>query len=108
VFDDAGAFVARTDGAWVEQATVLELDGKGKYWLPLNGVVDPEAVWEMEKARYDRVGNLGAERVRFGLTDLLRHETRIRSAIQTRRACGSLSRFAGSFRILPASDLTLL
>lgn len=108
VFDDAGEFVARTDGAWVEQATVLELDGKGKYGLPLDGVVDPEAAWEMEKARYDRVGNLGAERVRFGLTDLLHHETRVRSAIRTRRACGSRSRFAGSFRILPASDLTLL
>jgi hypothetical protein len=107
VFDDAGELVARTDAAWVEQATVLELDGKGKYLLPVNGVVDPRAVWEMEKSRYDRVGNLGAERVRFGLTDLLRHDARVRSAIQARRACGSLTRFAGSFRILPASDLTL-
>jgi hypothetical protein len=28
VFDEVDHFVARTDGAWVEDATVLELDGK--------------------------------------------------------------------------------
>ena len=71
VFDESGEFVARTDGAWVEQGTVLELDGKSKYRLPEGGVIDPAAAWELEKARYDRVGNLGLERVRFGLTDLL-------------------------------------
>ena len=78
-----------------------------KYRLPKNGVVDPEAAWEIEKARYDRVGNLGLERVRFGLTDILRHEERVRSVIRTRRACGSLARFAGHFRVPSASDLTL-
>jgi hypothetical protein len=108
VFDEVDHFVARTDGAWVEDATVLELDGKAKYHLPREGVVDPEAVWEAEKDRYDRIGNLGVERVRFGLTDLLRHEARVRRAITTRRRCGSLARFSGSFRIPPSSGLTLL
>jgi hypothetical protein len=107
VFDESGEFVARTDGAWVKQGTVLELDGKSKYRLPKGGVVDPSAAWELEKARYDRVGNLGLERVRFGLTDLFRHEDRVRSVIRARRACGSLERFAGHFRIPSASDLTL-
>ena len=107
VFDESGDFVARTDGAWVEQATVLELDGKGKYRLVRNGSVDPEAAWEREKARYDRLGNLGVERVRFGLTDILGHGDRVRSTIRTRRACGSLARFTGHFRIPSASDLTL-
>jgi len=107
VFDESGGFVARTDGAWVEQATVLEIDGMDKYRLPKNGVVDPEAAWEIEKARYDRVGNLGLERVRFGLKDILRHEERVRSVIRTRRACGSLARFAGYFRVPSASNLTL-
>jgi hypothetical protein len=107
VFDEYGDFVARTDGAWVEQATVLELDGKSKYRLVRNGSVDPQAAWEQEKARYDRVGNLGVERVRFGLTDLLRHGDRVRSSIRHRRACGSLARFTGHFRIPSASDLTL-
>jgi hypothetical protein len=107
VFDESGDFVARTDGAWVEQATVLELDGKGKYGLSRNGAVDPQAAWEREKSRYDRVGNLGVERVRFGLTDIVRHGERVRSAIRIRRACGSLDRFAGHFRIPSPSDLTL-
>jgi hypothetical protein len=107
VFDESGYFVARTDGAWLEQATVLELDGKSKYRLPRDGVVDPDAVWELEKARYDRIGNLGLERVRFGLVDLLRHEQRVRSTIHARRACGSLGRFTGHFRRSPASNLTL-
>jgi hypothetical protein len=108
VFDDLGEFVARTDGAWIEQATVVELDGKSKYGLPRNGVVDPDTAWALEKARYDRLGNLGLERVRFDLMDLLRHEQRVRSTIRTRRACGSPGRFAGPFRIPSASDLTLL
>ncbi|HEY6743249.1 MAG TPA: hypothetical protein VI110_12895 [Lapillicoccus sp.] len=107
VLDEADHFVARTDGAWVEDATVLELDGKAKYELPRDGVVDPRAAWEAEKARYDRIGNLGVERVRFGLTDLLRHETRVRRAITMRRRCGSLTRFSGSFHIPGTSSLTL-
>lgn len=107
VFDEAGYFVARTDGAWLDDATVLELDGKSKYRLSTNGVVDPSAVWEVEKARYDRIGNLGLERVRFGLTDLSRHGGRVRAAISGRRRCGSLDRFSGRFRIPSASDLTL-
>lgn len=107
VLDEGDSFVARTDGAWVEDATVLELDGKAKYQVPGNGVVDPESVWEAEKARYDRIGNLGVERVRFGLTDLLRHEARVRMAIRMRRRSGSLARFSGSFRIPAASNLTL-
>ena len=108
VFDEAGHFVARTDGAWIEDATVLELDGRTKYQIPTNGMVDPDAVWEAEKARYDRLGNLGLERVRFGLTDLRRHEVQVRMAVRARRGCGSLTRFSGSFRIRSSSGLTLL
>ena len=42
--------MARIDGAWLEQATVLELDGKSKYLLARDGVVDPEASVGEEKA----------------------------------------------------------
>jgi hypothetical protein len=107
IHDEAGVFLARADGVWIEDATVLELDGRSKYRLPLGGVEDPRAVWEMEKARYDRIGNLGLERVRFGLTDLTHHGGRVCSTIRTRRGAGSLTRFGGHFRIPPASDLTL-
>src|SRR6478735_7175202 len=34
VFDGADDFVARVDGGWLEDGTVLELDGKSKYLLP--------------------------------------------------------------------------
>src|SRR5690349_20161703 len=56
VYDDAGIFLARADGVWVEDATVLELDGRPKYQVPVDGIEDPVAVWELEKARYDRIG----------------------------------------------------
>jgi hypothetical protein len=108
VFDEAGHFVARTDGAWVEYARVLKLDGMAKYQMQTIGMVDPDPVWEAEKARYDRLGNLGLERVRFGLTDLRRHEVQVRMTVRARRGCGSLPRFSGSFRISSSSELTLL
>jgi hypothetical protein len=87
---------------------VLELDGKSKYLLPRNGVIDPAAVWHEEKRRYDRVGNLGLERVRFGLTDLLHRESAVRADIQARRRVGSVARFAGRYRLTPSSGLTFL
>ncbi|MEP6648709.1 MAG: type IV toxin-antitoxin system AbiEi family antitoxin domain-containing protein [Lapillicoccus sp.] len=108
VFDEAGHFVARTDAGWLADGTVLELDGKAKYRLPKNGVVDPDVVWQHEKERYDRVGNLGLERVRFGLVDLLRREAAVRRQIAARRRAGSISRFSGTFRVTDRSGLTLL
>jgi hypothetical protein len=108
VFDDADNFVARVDAGWLEDGTVLELDGRSKYLLPRDGVVDPEAVWNEEKRRYDRVGNLGLERVRFGLTDLLHREGAVRADIRARRRIGSASRFTGRYRLTPSSGLTLL
>lgn len=108
VLDHAGYLVARTDGCWVEDATVVELDGTAKYLRQNDGPVDPNAVWQAEKARYDRLGNLGLERVRFGLGDLLHREAMVKQLIQDRRSCGSLSRFTGSLRIPSPSGLTLL
>jgi Transcriptional regulator, AbiEi antitoxin len=108
VFDEGGRFVARVDGGWLDDGTVLELDGKSKYELPHDGVVDPESAWRSEKERYDRVGNLGLERVRFGLDDLLHRDGVIRAQIRARRQVGSAARFTGRFERTPASGLTLL
>ena len=108
VFDGADDFVARVDGGWLEDGTVLELDGKSKYLLPRDGVIDPAGVWREEKRRYDRVGNLGLERVRFGLTDLLHRESAVRADIRARRRVGSAVRFTGRYRLTPSSGLTLL
>lgn len=108
VLDEQGLFVARVDGGWLEDGTVVELDGVSKYQLARNGVVDPEGAWQAEKQRYDRVGNLGLERVRFGLDDLLHREATVRGQIRARRRVGSAARFSGRFQCTPASGLTLL
>ena len=108
ILDEHGRFVARVDGGWLEDGTVLELDGKSKYALPRDGVVDPQVTWLLEKQRYDRVGNLGLERVRFGLDDLLHRDTTVRAQIRARRRVGSISRFSGRFVTTPSSGLTLL
>ena len=62
-----GDALGRVDGAWIEDATVLELDGAGKYLIDRDGDVDPWARWRVEKSRYDAMGNLGLERVRLDL-----------------------------------------
>lgn len=107
IHDEVGVFLARADGVWVEDATVLELDGRSKYLLPIDGVIDPLAALALEKTRFDRIGNLGLERVRFGLDDLIHAGGRVCSTIRMRRAAGSLARFSGQFRVPLASDLTL-
>ncbi|MEO3937981.1 type IV toxin-antitoxin system AbiEi family antitoxin domain-containing protein [Dermatophilaceae bacterium Soc4.6] len=106
VLDDAQRFVARVDAGWEEDATVLEIDGSQKYLLPQSStaqrVVDPHAAFRAEKARYDALGNLGLERVRFGLDDLLKHRARVERHVRDRRGHGSRARFTGRFERLPA------
>lgn len=103
-----GDALGRVDGAWIEDATVLELDGAGKYLIDRDGDVDPWARWRVEKSRYDAMGNLGLERVRLTYDDLRRHPTQSRRVIQLRRAAGSPSRFSGTFRRTDASGLRCL
>ena len=105
VVDRFGGAVGRVDGAWLEDATVVEFDGLGKYTMPIEEVVDPSMVWRVEKRRYDGMGNLGLERVRFGLEDLLHHGASVRAVIRARRAAGSRSRFSGSFQPTDATGL---
>lgn len=108
VLDARSNFVARTDAGWQEDATVIELDGTSKYRLPVAGEgPDPRARWEEEKERYDQVGNLGLERVRFGLTHLREQPELVRQRIRDRRAAGSFQRFTGTFRELPDSGLVI-
>jgi hypothetical protein len=82
---------------------VLELDGKAKY-----GAVEPDQVpqpWLAEKVRYDRMGNLGLERIRLGLGDLLGGSVLVRRTVQTRRGAGSFERFSGRFRVTDPTGL---
>ena len=103
VEDVAGHALGRVDGAWLEDATVLELDGKTKYGEP-DGLDVPRP-WLEEKARYDRMGNLGLERVRFGLGDLLGRPEAICRTVRLRRSVGSRERFTGSFRLTDPTGL---
>lgn len=96
VDDEAGHALGRVDGAWLDDATVLELDGKTKYDEPDGD--DLPLAWLAEKARYDQMGNLGLERVRFTLRELRGQPEPIRRTIRLRRSVRSRGRFSGSFR----------
>ena len=107
VLDSGGWFVARVDGGWVADGAVVEFDGANKYELPLaDGQVDPDRAWEREKTRYDAIGNLGLQRVRFGLDDLLHRQHRVEASVRRAREAGSLSRFSGCFRSTDPTGLT--
>lgn len=109
VRDEHGRFVARVDGGWPEDNTVLELDGKAKYTMPDGrGRVDPRARWADEKDRYDAVGNLGVERVRFGLGDLLHHRGVVESRVRARRAAGRRTDAQGRLEELPDAGMRLV
>ncbi len=101
--DLGGHGLGRVDGAWLEDATVLELDGKTKYGTP-EGTQIPRP-WLAEKQRYDQMGNLGLERVRFGLGDLLGRPEEVCRTIRLRRSVGSQARFTGSFRLTDPTGL---
>ncbi len=100
VLNSRGRFLGRVDGGWLGEATVLELDGRGKY------ADRPDEAWAVEKNRYDAMGNLGLERVRFGLDDLLRRPQEVRTDIRDRRASGSAARFSGRFVVPDPTGLT--
>ncbi len=107
VHDGDGRMVARVDGGWVADAAVVELDGEAKYDMPpAEGDVDPRGSWRREKARYDALGNLGLERVRFGLDDLLLRRHQVTSLVRDARGRGSRSTFSGRFRSTDATGLT--
>jgi hypothetical protein len=103
VVDPLGHPLGRVDGAWLADATVLELDGTTKY-----GAADghePPRPWLAEKARYDRMGNLGLERVRLGLPDLRRGRGWVTRIVRDRRRVGSTERFSGTFRLTDPTGL---
>ncbi len=71
----------------------------------------PAARWDEEKTRYDRLGNLGLERVRFGLDDLLKRAGGVRLEVGVATSYGLGARFHRALPGAPraqAAPLTVL
>lgn len=103
VYDAAGEFVARVDGAYREDATVLEFDGRAKY--ALEGDRGHEAAFFREKQRHNELVNTGAAVVRIELADLLERASAIQRAVLAARSRGNGTAFRGSFVSTPATGL---
>jgi hypothetical protein len=110
VEDDEGRFVGRVDFLWPDHSVIGEADGWGKYALPsarsgdlagpdaAGGTVDLAAVRSAimaEKAREDRLRELGYLVVRWSLADVDHHPhqvaRRIRAAMARRTRWGAWS-----------------
>jgi len=98
VFDDWGLLVGRVDGMWREDATVAEIDGRSKYLISGSGERAVADVVVAEKAREDRLRDLGLEVVRWGLDDLRRHPHQLVARIRAARDRGAWTRFRGRLR----------
>jgi len=98
VYDDWDLLVGRVDGMWREDATVAEIDGRSKYLISGSGERAVADVLLAEKAREDRLRDLGLEVVRWGLDDLRRHPHQLVARIHAARARGSRTRFRGRVR----------
>lgn len=101
VFDRLGSFVARVDGMWLEQATVAEADGRGKYLLGAAPETESRAAANVlgEKAREDALRNLGLEVVRWDTAEIRNRPEEVARRVRTARARGDLSRFSGRLRV---------
>ncbi len=93
----AGRLVARVDGIWEEDNTVLEVDGKEKYRMArvADEEGDPQAAFDAQRRRHDELTNLGLEVVRADLARLLGPAEELRTTIDDRRAAGRLRTFTG-------------
>jgi hypothetical protein len=112
VRDDCGAFVARVDGGWLEDLTVFEVDGRGKYELGDGQEDEPDedgakrrSAFFREKSRHNDIGNLGLVVVRCELADLRYRSDALIRHIQGQRAAGRRARFRGEFEVLDAAGL---
>lgn len=106
VLDERGRFVGRVDGLWVEDNTVLEIDGKSKYLIPDRyGVVDPDAVLAAQEARQERLEGLGLEVARVDLPVSLDEWGDLTTTVMQARRRGRYRRFTGRLVLMPSTGL---
>ena len=103
IFDAWGDWVARVDGVWIEDGTVAEADGRGKYGLPApDGLPATQATVVdrvlAEKRREDALRSLGLEVVRWDFAEIRKDPERVAARVRAARARGDLTRFTGSLR----------
>jgi hypothetical protein len=112
IFDVDGTFIARVDFLWLDQATVGEADGAGKYsigeWADLGQATSGELadarieagrrIVLREKAREDALRDAGLEVVRGNAAQLLRSSRVVAGRIERARRRGDLARFTGRTR----------
>lgn len=103
IYDSAGAFVGRVDGAYREDATVLEFDGRAKYTIGDDSDRGREAAFFREKSRHNELVNTGVAVVRIELADLLERAAATERAVLAARRRGAESAFRGTFVSTPAS-----
>jgi hypothetical protein len=91
VFDEDGRFVGRSDFAWPEHKTLGEYDGRSKYQGLRRPDQSPADVLWDEKAREDRLRDLGWQVVRW-LWEDLQHPERLRERLLRAFARGARTR----------------
>jgi hypothetical protein len=96
ILDAEGRFLARVDFLWPEEATVGEADGQAKY------VATGKPALLAEKKREDALRDIGLEVVRWGTAEVISAPEAVARRIRRARARGSRTRFAGSWRFMPA------
>jgi hypothetical protein len=107
VFDPWGEFVARVDGAYQEDCTVVEFDGRSKYGLD-GGSDAYGSSFFREKQRHNALVNVGLVVVRLELADLLQHVARTQRTVLAARRRGRDADFRGHFSSTPATGLRKL
>lgn len=98
VLDGRGRFVARVDGAWVRDATVLEVDGRAKY--AMSGA-DPRRSFFLEKRRHNDLVNLGLAVARCELVDLRHRLAELTLSVTDARRRGRAGQFRGTLVVPP-------
>jgi hypothetical protein len=106
ILDERCRFVARVDRFWEEHGIVGEADGLAKYAVPdLGGVEGTRRALLREKAREDRLRDLGLEVIRWGTPDIAAGGRAVAAAFQRARSRHAGSRFTGRARRSPAIEL---
>lgn len=103
---DAGGFIGRVDGLWLDDGVVGEADGVGKYLgeYDADGASAVGAARQVvaEKVREDRLRATGLEVVRWGTDEIVKTPERVAARIHEARRRGDPARFTGRLRTTPA------